>query len=211
MKIRFFNANILMLDEKNDFVLGEVCVLDNTIIYVGKEKNKSFLADREINVFGNILMPGFVNAHAHSAMTLFRGVCDDAGLDEWLNDNIVPMEKNLQKNDVYWGTKLAILEQFSAGITTCEDLYFRKEESIKAFVELGQRARIGLGFLGNGENDGEEDVKNFASLKHDLISFVLYAHSIYSCSENEFEKLVAFSKKFRLPVSTHLSETLKEV
>ena len=42
---------------------------------------------------GQVLLPGLINAHTHSAMSLLRGVADDLGLMDWLNKHIWPLEK----------------------------------------------------------------------------------------------------------------------
>ncbi|MBM4222150.1 MAG: TRZ/ATZ family hydrolase, partial [Gammaproteobacteria bacterium] len=40
----------------------------------------------------HVLLPGLVNAHTHSPMTLFRGMADDLPLDIWLGRHIWPAE-----------------------------------------------------------------------------------------------------------------------
>lgn len=92
MKIRFKNAKIL----KNafaDITEGEVHIDGGAIVYVGKEK--PFEADAVKDCGGNLLIPSFANAHAHSAMTLFRGAADDLPLKTWLYDRIFPLEDHL--------------------------------------------------------------------------------------------------------------------
>ena len=64
------------------------------------------------------LVPGLVNAHTHAAMTLFRGYADDLPLMEWLNEHIWPVEKRLDAEDVYWGTRLACVEMIRTGTTS---------------------------------------------------------------------------------------------
>ena len=66
-------------------------------------------AAREIDCTGKSVIPGLINMHTHSAMSLLRGVSEDVPLVEWLN-KIWSIEKHLQKEYIYWGAKLAILE-----------------------------------------------------------------------------------------------------
>ena len=94
MKYRFFNANVMISPEQNIFK-GELCTDGADIVYVGKKKNEGFIADREIDCNGNLLMSGFCNAHSHAAMSLFRGIADDLPLEKWLFDRIFPMEDHL--------------------------------------------------------------------------------------------------------------------
>ena len=81
MNIRFYNAKILTLNEQErfDIINGELWVKGDTICYVGESKNPAEICtelqmeqpawEREIDVKGNLLMPGFKNAHAHTYMT----------------------------------------------------------------------------------------------------------------------------------------------
>ena len=91
MRIRFYNARVLAMDADMEIRRGEVWVEENRIAYVGpgkasgpgsREGDRKW--DREIDLEGNLLMPGFVNAHTHSAMTFLRSFADDLPLQEWL-------------------------------------------------------------------------------------------------------------------------------
>ncbi|MDR0963374.1 MAG: amidohydrolase family protein, partial [Clostridium sp.] len=88
--------------------------------------------DEEIDCQGNLLMPGFKNAHTHSAMTCLRSFADDVPLNTWLTEKIFPIEAKLQPNDIYTLTKLAILEYLSSGITAIFDMYLCTEAVAKA-------------------------------------------------------------------------------
>jgi 5-methylthioadenosine/S-adenosylhomocysteine deaminase len=50
-----------------------------------------------------VLLPGLVNVHCHSPMTLFRGAADDVPLDHFLREVLWPREARLGHDDVYWG------------------------------------------------------------------------------------------------------------
>ena len=73
----------------------------------------------------SVLLPGFVNCHTHSAMTLLRGIADDLSLMPWLHEHIWPAEGALVSPDfVYDGTKLAMAEMLRSGTTCFNDMYF---------------------------------------------------------------------------------------
>ena len=74
-------------------------------------------------------MPGFKNAHTHSAMTFLRSYADDMKLQEWLFDKVFPAEAKLTSDDVYHLTKLAILEYLTSGITAAFYMYKLKKEN----------------------------------------------------------------------------------
>ena len=98
MKIRFYHARILMMKEKEAVFEGEVHIKDDRIVYVGTAKDAPKDSwDREIDANGNLLMPGFKNAHTHSAMTLLRSYADDLSLQDWLYQKVFPIESRLGK------------------------------------------------------------------------------------------------------------------
>ena len=71
---------------------------------------------------GMMALPGFINMHCHSAMTLMRGAQEDDFLKGWL-DKIWKMENNLTPDVVYAGTRLACLEMIKSGTTCFFDQY----------------------------------------------------------------------------------------
>ena len=121
MYILFKNARILTMENNNIFH-GCLLVKDNKIEYVGKDQVFPFHIDKTIDCNGNLLMPGFKNAHAHTAMVFARSYADNLPLQEWLFDNIIPMEEKLTPEFVYELTKCGILEYLTSGITSCFDM-----------------------------------------------------------------------------------------
>ena len=127
MNLRLYNARILTMEENRDIFHGEVWVKNDKIVYVAddSEIEKNWRGedvprinwDRQIDCEGNLLMPGFKNAHTHSGMTLMRSLADDMPLQDWLNQKIFPTEAKLTHEDIYHLTKLAILEYLTSGIT----------------------------------------------------------------------------------------------
>ena len=99
-------------------------------------------ADQVIDGRRKALIPGFVNAHTHAAMTLFRGFGDDMPLMPWLEQKIWPNEAKLTREDVYWGTKLACLEMIKSGTTTFFDMYHKFRATADAVEEMGLRSII---------------------------------------------------------------------
>ena len=215
MKILFKNAKILI--ENNAIISGEVVVADNLIEYVGNKAPKGEY-DRVIDVMQNLLMPGFVNAHAHSAMTLLRGVKDDVVLDEWLNEGIVPLEQKMTDEDIYWGQMLGMAEYARNGITCFDEGYSHFSGMIKAINNAGYRARIGIG---PGMCDDKFDScydklkKDYNYIKNNtnpkLVNIVGFAHAIYSVSEDEIYSMLKFANENNIPLIIHLIETIKEV
>ncbi len=99
---------------------------------------------REVRVDG-VLLPGLVNAHCHSPMTLFRGSGENLPLHRWLNEVLWPQEAHLTEDDVYWGMTLAEAELLCFGVTTTCEAYFFEDALADAVIDAGARAVITAG------------------------------------------------------------------
>lgn len=222
MNIRLYNAYILTMEKDRAIFKGELWVKDEKIVYVPNEEEldremrgedfPKITWDRQIDCEGNLLMPGFKNAHTHSAMTLMRSLADGMPLDKWLHEKIFPTEEKLTFEEIYQFTKLAILEYLSSGITSIFDMYLMPEATAKACEELGMRC-----VLVSGLNDFTFSVEQIEAYymkwnqKKSLISYQLGCHAEYTCSKELLSKLSALAHKLRAPVYMHMSETSKEV
>ena len=67
MKLRFYNARILT---PNGIINGELHTDGARISHIGGGGAQGF--DREIDLGGDLIIPGFKNAHTHTAMTFLR-------------------------------------------------------------------------------------------------------------------------------------------
>ena len=133
MKLRLYNAKIMtMLDES--VINGELRTEGGVIKYVGAsgENLPSESFDREIDLKGNLIIPGFKNAHTHSAMTFLRSFADDLPLNDWLYNQVFPHEAKLTEEAVYVFTQLANMEYLTSGITSCFDMYMKLDSYAKA-------------------------------------------------------------------------------
>ncbi|MGI6094467.1 MAG: amidohydrolase family protein [Lachnospiraceae bacterium] len=216
MRIRFYNVKILTMEKDRPLFTGEVWTEENTICYIGKPVEESVLStqewDRQINGNGNLLMPGFKNAHTHSAMTFLRSYADDLPLQEWLHQQVFPMEAKLTPEDVYWLYRLAVMEYVTSGITAVFDMYFLMEPGIEASIDCGFRSVMcgALNDFCQSPEDLERWYEKYQSY-HELISFCLGFHAEYTTSEPLLRQVAALSHAYQAPVFTHNSETEEEV
>lgn len=213
MKIRFYNARILTMKEPLEVFKGELWVEEDKITYVGETKeNVGITWDREIDVCGNLLMPGFKNAHTHSAMTFLRSYADDLPLLDWLNKQVFPMEAKLTPEHIYHLSKLAILEYLTSGITANFDMYFHPEQIAQASIDYGFRT-VMVASLNNFVSSLEEVEERYLKFNnyHPLISYVIGFHAEYTTSRELLEGVAELSKKYKAPVFTHNSESASEV
>jgi 5-methylthioadenosine/S-adenosylhomocysteine deaminase len=174
-----------------------------------------------IDATNGMIMPGLVNAHCHSAMTLFRGFADDLPLKAWLFEKIFPAEsQHLSPETVYWGTLLGCLEMIASGTTTFMDGYFYQDATVEAVHQAGLRALLAQGVIDfpapgvpipeKNLEVGRAFIEKWLGFS-DLITPGLFCHSPLSCSESTLKRSMELSRDFSLPLQVHLSETLEEV
>ena len=124
---------------------GAVVVREGAIIAVGAwpDINKRYTSRQVLSGQGRVLMPGLINGHTHSSMTLFRGMVDDLDLMSWLNDYVFPMEARfISPEFVRIGTELACWEMIQGGTTTFVDMYFHPDVIAEVVDRCGLRAII---------------------------------------------------------------------
>ena len=232
LDIRFFNAKILMLREADDgslgrlfeIVEGELWVRGSRIVYIGDGMDVGRIAgeggevgtgiswDRELDVEGNLLMPGFKNAHTHTAMTFLRSFADDLPLQEWLNRQVFPKEAQLTHEDIYHLCRLGIMEYLTSGITANFDMYFAPLPGARASVDCGFRT-----VFTSGLNDFCQSLEEVEELYHQiremnvLTDFVMGFHAEYTTSMKLMEGLSALAGRVKSPVWFHNAETALEV
>ena len=213
MNIRIYNARVLTMEQGKDIFWGEVHIKGNRISYVGDAANAPKEEwDRQIDAEGNVVMPGFKNAHTHSAMTFLRSYADDLPLHEWLNNQIFPMEAKLTPDDIYHLSKLAIMEYLTSGTTANFDMYLTPDTIAQASLDCGFRT-VMVGGLNNFSQSFEslEEWLNKYNNPEELVTFQLGFHAEYTNSRENLEKLAALVQKYKAPISTHSSESAGEV
>lgn len=168
-----------------------------------------------------IIMPGLINAHTHTAMTLFRGFADDLPLRQWLFEKIFPAEARfLSPETVYQGALLGCLEMIASGTTCFADGYFFQDQTIRAAHEAGLRALVAQGVIDfpapgipdPGQNIcvAEEFLDRWLGFS-DLITPGVFCHSPLTCSDLTLRDAWKISNERSLPIQIHLSETAEEV
>lgn len=209
MYILFKNARILTMAD-NKIFFGEILVHDDVIDYVGPKYEFNLEPDRVIDCEGNLLMPGFKNAHAHTAMVFGRSAADDLPLREWLFDVIVPMEQQFQPDDIYHLNKSGILEYLTSGITASFEMYFTPPEIIKSCEEIGFRTVI----LATSNLESKELIKErYLTLNKSgsLISYQIGIHAEYTTPYDRIVEIASLVNELHAPAFLHVGETETEV
>jgi 5-methylthioadenosine/S-adenosylhomocysteine deaminase len=174
-----------------------------------------------INAEGAIVLPGLINTHGHSPMTLFRGMADDLPLKSWLFEHIFPAEaRHINPDTVYWASLLACLEMIASGTTTCVDGYFLADAIVRATDKAGIRALVAQGvidFPAPGVPDPKKNMDVALAFMErwidlsDLITPGLFCHSPLTCAEKTLQQAHEISTRFDSRLQIHLSETREEL
>ena len=166
------------------------------------------------------LLPGLVNAHTHTAMTLLRGIADDVPLHAWLSEHIWPREgRFLSPEFVFDGTLLGAAEMLSGGVTCCNDMYFFPDAAAEAYKTAGMRALIGMAVLdfptpyaADADAYLQQGLAARDVYKHaPRLAFALAPHAPYTVGDATWDKVIMYARQLDLPIHTHLAETAAEV
>ena len=199
-----------------------LAIRDGSIVALGPADGiESRFSPRErVHLEGHALLPGFVNAHTHAAMTLFRGLADDLPLDAWLAEHVWPAEARfVDEGFVRAGTRLAVAEMLRGGTTCFNDMYFFPDVVGEVARDAGLRAVLGLIVL-EVPTVWAKDSASYLSrglevheaFRDDgLVTTALAPHAPYTVGDDAFERIRDLADGLDLPVHVHLHETVREV
>ena len=205
--IRFYNGRLLAMNGSMEITNDKVWTDGAKICYVGPAKAEMPAFEREVDLQGNLLMPGFKNAHTHSAMTFCRSLADDLPLQPWLFEKIFPLEAKLNPERVYAFTKLAIMEYLTSGVTAAFDMYFHRFANAQSAIDCGFRYVL-TGMNCPAEQAEDEYVK--CNSMDPLVSLIPGIHAEYTTGLDEMQIIADLCRRHKAPFFTHISETASE-
>ena len=200
---------------------GAVAIDKGDIIAVGGAADiaRRFAGRETIHARGMAVLPGFVNAHTHVPMTLFRGIADDRDLMDWLQNFIFPAEaKNVDRDFVRWGTRLAAAEMIESGTTTFTDMYYFESDIAAEAKKAGLRAVAGETMIDFPVADNKTWDAAVAYVRafvkrwqgDRLITPALAPHAPYTVSRAHLEQVRALATELHAPILIHVAETKNE-
>lgn len=206
---------------------NKVTVEENRSVFVTngrissiEDQSSTRTAKQNIDLPKQVLMPGYVNAHGHAAMSLLRGYADDLPLMTWLNEHIWSVEGKWVGTDfVRDGVNLAIAEMLKGGTTCYADMYFYGEEAAIASVSAGVRNvsfTSVLDFPTNYANSADDYITKAMALvdtyQHEpLLIAGIGPHAPYTVSDTPFKEIAALAAEYDLPIQVHLHESAHEI
>jgi len=221
MNILLKNADVLASPEAKVLRGADIGIEGGRILFVaegGARAPAGFAPDRVIDCAGRLAIPGLVNAHCHTAMTLLRGYADDMDLETWLFDKIFPAEAQLSGDDIYWGTMLGIAEMLRGGVTCVNDMYLKMDSVASAFADSGMRAVISIGPLltekrGDALVDSEgckAFFKRWGGASGGRLGVNFEIHSVYLYTPETLMEGARLAKELGAAIHIHILETAFE-
>ncbi len=218
MSILIKNATLIPADGKTNSSKKQNIVIEgNTIKSVSAE-----IPDGKYEIIDakdGIVMPGLVNAHTHSPMSLLRGYADGLPLEKWLNDYIFPKEALLASEDIIPSVFVSIMEMISSGTTLFADMYDFAEEIADAVELSGIKALISRGTtyfdtsVPFSEHKGAAEAKKLLE-RHcsadGRIKVGFAPHAVYTTTPEFIEYYSDLAYENDTILHIHLSETIKE-
>ena len=222
MNTLFYNGRLLSFADGEDLKIidnAAVAVEGSSIVYAGRKTDPGYddslrgiVFDRETDLKGRLIMPGFKNCHTHSGMTFLRSAADDMKLDDWLNKQIFPREAHLTEEDIYYATILAVMEYLSGGVTEICEMYLTPDSIDRAVLDTGIRC-VQCGCMNNFSQSLVKlrDWYDRLNKGSDLSSFRFGIHAEYTCSEELLKETADAVHELKAPLYLHMSETASEV
>lgn len=217
MQLLFTNAQVLTVDEQGYLLTRRIPVgiQDDKILFTGPVP-PDFQPERTIDCRGDLLMPGFVNAHTHSPLCLLRGRGEGLRLQDWLSQVVWPFEARHTYESCYWGALLNAAENIRSGTTCLNDMYIYSDAVAAAMKHCGLRALVTATMTDELLEQKPGWVDWFTDLAvqyrdDPLLRIGIAPHAVYTCGDGTLRLAAALSRNLDLPVHAHVSETADEV
>lgn len=214
MRIHIKNAMIVTMNTGDVPYEGDILIEEDRIAKMGVELREE--ADECIDAHGMVAMPGLINTHQHSPMSLLRAFSDDLKLMGWLERKMLPAEDRMTPEDMYWGAKLAIAEMIKSGTTAFADMYVHMDQIAEAVSETGIRASLTRGLIGLEDDGGQrlaeglELIRRWSGQTEGRITTMMGPHAPYTCPPEFMKEVMRLADDTDVPVHIHLAETVEE-
>ena len=209
------NAVIIPMTERGLVLRGSVGISGGRIAYVGQDEPD---AKEVVDARGHIVMPGLINAHAHTAMCVMRGYADDLPLKSWLFDKVFPVEARLDERAIVAGARLGMAEMLASGTVSFSDMYFCQPAVAEEAERIGMKANLCNAVIALGDDyDFEKDRAVIETQKllskwgcRGDIRADVSIHAEYTSSPAVWERVHEWALEYGAVTHIHLSETRAE-
>jgi 5-methylthioadenosine/S-adenosylhomocysteine deaminase len=222
MTLRLVADAVFTVDADDRLLLPGAVEMDGGVItWVGDPWQEPPAPGTQVRELGGLVMPGLVNCHGHSPMTLVRSAGDGLPLERWLSESVWPREARLSDDDVYWGMTLGAAELLENGVTTTCEQYRHPAPVVDALVDAGIRAVYTPGIFdvpgADGTNDTWEVLLDEACQFFDemngregRVHLGFGPHAVYTVPPEGLALIARESQRRQALLQIHLSETEAE-
>lgn len=216
MKILLKNCKLISMQEGREKIEDNVDILIEDSYIKNIQQNITDDEAQKIDLNGKVVMPGFINTHAHVPMSLFKESVDGYLLQDWLEKKIWPVEDKLTSDDIYRYSKITFNEMINTGTTCVNDQYFNTEDIIRAANDKKIRIELTRTLMdsdGNGKQRLDE-LKYILDKYRDYnsnITFNVGVHGLYTSNEKYIKVVTDFARENNLKIHMHFCENSKEV
>ena len=204
------NCRILLPDHSVSH--GDIAIENGVISAIGDVPD-GFSPSETKDLRGALVMPGLVNAHGHTAMTLVRGLGGGLPLKRWLEEAIFPVEARMTPADIEAGVTWGVMEMLAGGTTCVADMYDFPDAGGRAFENAGFKAnicRVGLGFVEGRLRECVDFTRSWNAAQHAGVVADVCIHSEYLTDAGFCRELAAATAESGRPLHVHASETRRE-
>ncbi|WP_063563437.1 amidohydrolase [Paenibacillus sp. O199] len=216
MSILIQQATILTMKDTDSPFKGDIRIVGDRIAEIAPHIQAQ-PGDDIMDGQHKLAMPGLINAHQHTPMSLLRAFSDDLKLMDWLDRKMLPAEARMTPEDIYWGAQLSIAEMIRSGTTAYADMYIHMNEIAEAVTETGIRASLTRGMVfveddgGRRLQEAVDLVQRWSGKAEGRITTMYGPHSPYTCPVEPLREVIAMAEQENVPIHIHLAETKEEV
>ena len=212
------NVDVVTLDESGAIMRNTNIAIEGGAVKAVGGIPPDFLPAEVIDGYNHVALPGFFNAHCHTALTLERGWAEDLPFSRWLNEKIWVAESALGSDDVYWGAALAACEMLRTGCVAFNDHYFYMDRVAEVVDAAGMKGMLVWCVFGIGDEkevganlDGTLAFVDRWRAKDGRIRLGLGPHSPYICPPDFLRRVASFATDRSLRVHLHVAETEEQL
>ena len=211
---------LTMNDQRGIFEPGHLLIEGSSILAVGRPEEVPQDGVTEVIDFSDrLVMPGLINAHAHTPMSLFRGLAEGVSLftmDGFINC-LRRLEAAADSTMVPAAVEVSCAEMIRTGTTCFADQYFYMKDIYPVVNRSGLRAALAYGIVELGDEDSRqreirsvtEFLESFSD--HPRIKGWVGPHAFFVDNSEEVIALeLALAQRFNTGLHIHFATSSEE-
>lgn len=162
MSSLLLKSDLVVTLDPQDRILEEAYLVieDERVIEIGlhKDLDNRRKFDEVVELKNRLVMPGLINAHTHTPMTLFRGHVEGHTLftmEGWYN-TIRVLELEMDPEMIPGAVAVSCAEMIRTGTTCFADQYFWMDKIIPEVRRSGLRAALAYGIVELGQEEARQ-------------------------------------------------------